>query len=97
MVPESAQIVDSYLYGEVWARSPLDVKERMVLVLSVLACRQHLRQAQNRHIGYALDAGLNPREICEVFAQAGWYRGWPHVEDALIVAKEVFAERGAMT
>ena len=25
---------------------------------------------------------------------AGWYRGWPHVEDALIVAKEVFAERG---
>jgi 4-carboxymuconolactone decarboxylase len=93
MVPESAQIVDSYLYGEIWARSPLDAKERMVLVLSVLACRQHFQQLR-RHIGYALDAGLNPREICEVFAQAGWYRGWPHVEDALIVAKEVFAERG---
>lgn len=67
MVPESARIVDGYLYGEIWARSPLDVKERMVLVLSVLACRQHLRQLRH-HIGYALDAGLNKREICEVFA-----------------------------
>jgi 4-carboxymuconolactone decarboxylase len=94
MVPGAAEIVDSYLYGEIWQRSPLDVKERMVMVLSVLMCRQHLRQLK-RHIGYALDAGLTRREICETFAQAGWYRGWPHVEDALEVAKEVFGERSA--
>ena len=93
MVPESASIVDSYLYGEIWNRSPLDVKERMVMVLAALMCRQHMRQLR-RHIGYALDAGLNQREICEVFVQAGWYRGWPHVEDALAEAKAVFAERG---
>jgi len=93
MVPESAQIVDSYLYGEIWSRSPLDTKERMVMILSVLMCRQHLRQLR-RQIGYALDAGLSRREICETFAQAGWYRGWPHVEDALVEAKAVFAERG---
>jgi 4-carboxymuconolactone decarboxylase len=94
MVPGAAEIVDSYLYGEIWQRSPLDVKERMVLVLSVLMCQQHLRQLK-RHIGYALDAGLTRREICETFAQAGWYRGWPHVEDALEVAKDVFGERSA--
>ena len=46
-----------------------------------------------RSAGYALDAGLTTREICETFAQCGWYRGWPHVEDALEIAKEVFAER----
>jgi alkylhydroperoxidase/carboxymuconolactone decarboxylase family protein YurZ len=45
-----------------------------------------------RQIGFALAAGLSKREICETFAQAGWYRGWPHVEDALIEAKQVFAE-----
>jgi len=47
-----------------------------------------------RQIGYALDAGLTKREICETFAQSGWYRGWPYVEDALEEAKVVFAERG---
>ncbi len=91
LVPGAAEIVDSYLYGEIWARSPLTAKERMVCVLAALMCRQHMRQLK-RHIRYALNAGLNKREICEVFAQAGWYRGWPHVEDALEVAKEVFAE-----
>lgn len=55
--------------------------------------RVGLRQLR-RHIGYALDAGLTRREICEVFAQAGWYRGWPHAEDALEEAREVFAARG---
>lgn len=92
MLPGAAEIVDGYLYGEIWQRSPLTVKERMVMVLSVLMCRQHMKQLK-RHIGYALDAGLNAREICETFAQCGWYRGWPHVEDALEIAKEVFAER----
>ena len=94
LVPGAAEIVDSYLYGEIWQRSPLDVKERMVMVLSVLMCRQHMKQLK-RHIGYALDAGLNKREICETFAQCGWYRGWPHVEDALEIAKEVFGTRNA--
>lgn len=92
MVPGAAEIVDSYLYGEIWERSPLDAKERMVMILAVLMCRQHVRQLKH-HIGYALDAGLNKTEICETFAQCGWYRGWPHVEDALEIAKEVFAAR----
>ncbi len=96
MVPGAAEIVDSYLYGEIWQRSPLTVKERMVMLLSVLMCQQHMKQLK-RHIGYALDAGLNQREICETFAQCGWYRGWPHVEDALEIAKEVFDARGAKT
>ncbi len=93
MVPEAAEVVDAYLYGEIWARSPLEPKERMVCVLSALMCRGHRRQLK-RHVGYALNLGLSKREICEVFAQAGWYRGWPHVEDALVLAKEVFTERG---
>ena len=94
MVPGAAEIVDSYLYGEIWQRSPLEPKERMVMILAVLMCRQHFTQLR-RQIGYALDAGLTQREICETFAQAGWYRGWPHVEDALAVAKEVFTERAS--
>ena len=37
---------------------------------------------------------MTKREICEVFSQAGWYRGWPYVEDALEQAGAVFTERG---
>ena len=92
MVPEASDLVDGFNFGEVWARSDLSAKERMVCILAALMCRGHMKQLR-RHIGYALDAGLNRKEICEVFSQAGWYRGWPCVEDALEEAKAVFAER----
>jgi 4-carboxymuconolactone decarboxylase len=92
-VPGAAAIVDGYHYGEVWARSPLTDKERMVSILSALMSRGHMIQLR-RQIGYALNVGLTKREICETFSQAGWYRGWPYVEDALTEARKVFADRG---
>ena len=92
-LPGAAAIVDGYHYGEVWARSPLTDKERMVSILAALMSRGHWSLLR-RQIGYALNVGLTKREICETFSQAGWYRGWPYVEDALTEAKKVFAERG---
>ena len=65
----------------------------MVGILSALMSRGHMNQLR-RQIGYALNVGLTKREICETFSQAGWYRGWPYVEDALTEARKVFAERG---
>jgi 4-carboxymuconolactone decarboxylase len=92
LVPEVADLVDAYNYGEVWSRGDLSPKERMVCILVALMCRGHLRQLK-AHIGYALNLGMSQREICEVFSQAGWYRGWPCVEEALEQASAVFEER----
>ncbi len=94
LTPEASDIVDGYNYGEVWARDDLAPKERMVCVLAALMARGHWKQLR-RYIRYALNMGFEQREICEVFAQAGWYRGWPHVEDALEQAREVFEATGA--
>ena len=94
LVPEASDIVDGYNFGEVWARNDLSSKERMVCVLAALMCREHWKQLR-RHVRYALNMGFSQQEICEVFSQAGWYRGWPHVEDALEQAQAVFAEESA--
>ena len=94
MAPEASDIVDGYNFGEVWARDDLSPKERMVCVLAALMSRGHWKQLK-RYIRYALNMGFNQKEICEVFSQAGWYRGWPHVEDALEQAQAVFAEENA--
>ena len=93
LVPEAAELVDGYHFGEVWARADLSPKERMVCILAALMCRGHLKQLR-RNVEYALNAGLTKQEICQVFSQAGWYRGWPCVEDALEQAAEVFQQRG---
>ncbi len=75
-----------------YARGDLTPKERMVCILVALMCRGHMKQLKE-HIGYALNLGMSQREICEVFSQAGWYRGWPYVEEALEQADAVFKER----
>ena len=93
LVPETAKLVDAYNYGEAWARGDMSPKERTVCILVALMCRGHMRQLKE-HIGYALNLGMSQREICEVFAQAGWYRGWPFVEDALEQADAVFKDWG---
>ena len=92
LMPDIALLVDSYYFGEVWARDELKTKERMVCSLAALMCRGHLNQLK-KQVGLALDMGMNKREICEVFSQAGWYRGWPYVEDALTQAQELFQQR----
>ena len=93
LASETAMLVEAYNFGEVWARGDLTPKERTVCILVALMCRGHMRQLRE-HIGYALELGMSKREICEVFSQAGWYRGWPYVEDALEQADAVFVERG---
>ena len=93
LLPDIADLVDAYNYGEVWARADLSPKERTVCILVALMCRGHMKQLR-QHVGYALNLGMTRREICEVFSQAGWYRGWPYVEDALKEAAEVFDARG---
>ena len=93
LVPEASDIVDGYNYGEVWVRKELSPRERMVCVLAALTSRGHWSQLK-RYVRYALKMGFAQTEICQVFAQAGWYRGWPHVEDALEVAQDVFQEAG---
>jgi 4-carboxymuconolactone decarboxylase len=93
LVAETADLVDAYNYGEAWARGDLTPKERTVCILVALMCRGHMKQLKD-HIGYALNLDMSQREICEVFSQAGWYRGWPYVEEALEQADAVFQERG---
>ena len=89
LTPEASAIVDGYNFGEAWARTDLDPKERMVCVLAALMCRGHWKELR-RYVRYALTMGFSYQEICEVFAQAGWYRGWAYVEDALQEARAVF-------
>jgi len=78
-VPGAAAIVDGYHYGEVWARSPLSDKERMVSILSALMSRGHLNQLR-RQIGYAIECrAIQARDLRDIFPKPAKYRRWSYV------------------
>ena len=91
--PGYRDLVDEMVYDGVWGRDGLAPADRMVCSLAVLALVP-AEQALRRAIGAAIDLGIEPPSILEIFVQIGLYRGFPATEGAVACAGEVFAERG---
>jgi 4-carboxymuconolactone decarboxylase len=87
------QLMSEVVYGGIWSRPGLAVRDRMVCTLAALGAVQRLPQLR-RHVGAALNIGLEPRTIQEVLIQIGIYAGFAASEEALEVAREVFGARG---
>jgi 4-carboxymuconolactone decarboxylase len=84
---------DEVVYGGIWARPGLGLPDRMICTLAALSPLQRL-DALKRHIGPALDLGLDPRAIQEVLLQSGLYAGFVTTEASGAVANSVFRSRG---
>jgi 4-carboxymuconolactone decarboxylase len=91
-VPNYAELRAELAFGAVWNRPGLALADRMIASLASLCSVQRLNHLY-RHIIAALDMGLKPRAIVEIFIQCGIYCGLPASEDAMAVAEEVYAAR----
>ena len=91
-VPNYAALRDEVTFGAVWSRPGLALPDRMIAALAALCSVQRLKHLA-KHIEAALDLGLSPRTIVEIFIQCGIYAGLPASEDAMAVAEAVYAER----
>ena len=85
-VPQGAPGLEAFAleagFGSLWANPALPSADRMVAVLSALA--QKDRQAEiATHIRPAVKAGLDARELREIFVQCGLYGGLPMAAHAL--------------
>jgi alkylhydroperoxidase/carboxymuconolactone decarboxylase family protein YurZ len=66
--------------------------DRMVCTLAVLSTVQHLPQLKT-YLNSALNLGLSPRALQEIFIQCSIYAGFPTMVNSLGMAQEVFEER----
>lgn len=65
------------VFGELWQRPGLPVRERRMLSLAVVGTRG-LEFEIETHIRGALDSGdLGPAEVLELILQVAHYAGWP--------------------
>lgn len=82
LLPDMYDISVGHLFGDVWARKGLSLRERQLVTLAanIAMARpsgnySHYRSA--RHIG------ITHREICELMIQVGHYAGWPSLSLAV--------------
>lgn len=85
--------VDEYFHNDIGGRDVLPMADRVIPALTAL-CFRGAAKATERMVGAALDHGLKPRAILEIFIQSALYSGIPRTEEAIEIANRVFAARG---
>jgi len=95
--PYLAQLIQEFSFGRVWARPGLSRRDRMIATLSAL-CVRHRLPTLEQYLPAALNAGLKPQSINEIFIQCGIYAGFDSVsKDCLDLAARIYAARGIDT
>lgn len=89
---EFMDILQRFIFGEVFYVGALDDKLRELITVTILAVQQTLPQLKG-HVGAALNIGNSPIEIRETIYQCAPFIGFPKTLNAIAVMNEVFTER----
>lgn len=90
--PYLAELLNEWVYGEVWERPDLSKRDRSLATIAVaqgMGADSELRS----HIARGLDNGVTQEEIGEVITHIAFYTGIPSAVNAARVAAAVFEQR----
>ena len=85
------ELVTQYCWGDVWNRPGLSRRDRSLLNLAMLTALDRPHELK-LHVKGALNNGVTPDEIREVFLQTAIYCGVPAAIDSFRSAREVFKD-----
>lgn len=94
VAPDLATLAISFVYGQIYTRPLLTLKERQLVTVAALAALGHARPQLKFHIAGALNAGCSSTEIVELMLHLVVYAGFPAGLNGVFAAREVFDERG---
>ncbi len=91
--PEMMDILQKFIFGEVFRTGELSNKTREMITCTTLASMQTLPQLK-AHAGAALNVGVTPVELREIMYLTAPFIGFPKMLNAVGTVNEVFVERG---
>lgn len=96
IAPDLGTYIVEFAFGDIYARDGLSLKEREMITLASLLTAGGCEPQLCVHIHGALNVGIAPDRIIEIFLQCIPYTGFPRVLNAVSAAKMVFADRGIL-
>ena len=80
--------VTKHVWGNTWQRPGLDLRTRSIATVSMLVALGRTHELKI-HVRGALNNGVTPAELQEIFLHAALYCGYPATLDAFRVGSEV--------
>ena len=90
--PELMEILQKYIFGDIFSTGDLTIKEREMITVVCLASIQCLPQLK-AHLNAALNAGNTPLELREALYTCFSFLGFPRTLNALDVLNTVLKDR----
>jgi 4-carboxymuconolactone decarboxylase len=87
------ELLNEFCWGGAWGREGLSHRERSIIVLSILTALGRSHEVET-HTRGALNNGMKPNEIAEIFLHAAIYCGVPAAVDSFRSAAKVIAAHG---
>lgn len=94
IAPDLASLAISFVYGQIYSRPQLTLKERQLVTVAALAALGNARPQLKFHLAGALNAGASSTELVELMVHLVVYAGFPAGLNGVFAAREVFAEQG---
>lgn len=91
--PEMMDVLQKFIFGEVFCTGDLDNKTREMITCIILTTMQTLPQLK-AHAGAALNVGVSPVELREIVYLCAPFIGFPRTLNALGTINEVFKDHG---
>jgi 4-carboxymuconolactone decarboxylase len=94
--PALAAYTQASIVDDLWGRPQLSRRDRSIVTVSALIARNQTIGIQH-YANQALDNGVRPAELSELITHLAFYAGWSNAFSAIVVVKDIFAERGIAT
>jgi 4-carboxymuconolactone decarboxylase len=82
------ELVTRHAWGNTWQRQGIDLRTRSIVTVSMLVALGRMHELKV-HVRGALNNGVTPEELQEIFLHASVYCGFPAAVDAFRAAAEV--------
>jgi 4-carboxymuconolactone decarboxylase len=82
------ELVTVHAWGNTWQRDGISLKTRSIVTVSMLVAMGKMHELKI-HVRGALNNGVTPQELQEIFMHASVYCGFPAAVDAFRTASEV--------
>ncbi len=87
--PDLGRYIVEFAFGDIYERSGLSLQEREMTTLASLLTAGGCEPQMEVHISGALNVGIPPEKIIEIFLQCIPYTGFPRVLNAVYAAKRI--------
>jgi 4-carboxymuconolactone decarboxylase len=94
IAPDLADMAVGFVYGEIYTRPGLALRERQLATVAALAALGNAAPQLKFHLAGALNVGCTPTEVVEAMVHVAIYAGFPASLNALAATRDVFLAKG---